>query len=57
MARRRRYLPGAIYHVMLCGDGGECIFFQDEDRCRMCFLIQEGIKDRKFNGVWVFRLA
>jgi len=29
---------------MLCGDGGECIFFQDEDRCRMCFLIQEGIE-------------
>ena len=46
MARRRRYhLPGATYHViMLRGNGGERIFFQDEDRCRMCFLIQEGVE-------------
>ena len=45
MARRRRYhLPGATYHAMLRGNGGERIFFQDEDRCRMCFLIQEGVE-------------
>ena len=45
MARRRRYrLPGATYHIMLRGNGGERIFFQDEDCCRMCFLIQEGVE-------------
>ncbi len=45
MARRRRYhLPGATYHVMLRGNGGERIFFNDQDRCRMCLLIQEGVE-------------
>lgn len=45
MARRRRYhLPGATYHVILRGNGGERIFFRDEDCCRMCLLIQEGIE-------------
>ena len=45
MARRRRYhLPGATYHVMLRGNGGERIFFDDQDRCRMCLLIQEGVE-------------
>ncbi len=45
MARRLRFhLPSAIYHIMLIGNDGQPIFFCDEDRCRMCLLIQEGIE-------------
>ena len=45
MARRLRYhLPGATYHVMLRGNDGQKIFFNDKDRCKMCLLIQEGIE-------------
>ncbi len=45
MARRLRYhLPGGTYHVMLRGNDGQDIFFNDEDRCRMCLLIQEGVE-------------
>lgn len=45
MARRRRYhVPGAFYHVMLRGNDGQSIFFSDEERCRMCLLIQEGVE-------------
>ena len=45
MARRKRYhLPGGTFHVMLRGNAGEQIFFCDEDRCRMCLLIQEGVE-------------
>lgn len=45
MARRRRYhLPGGIYHVMLRGNDGQKIFFNDGDRCKMCLLIQEGVE-------------
>ena len=29
---------------MLRGNDGQPIFFDDEDRCRMCLLIQEGIE-------------
>ena len=43
MALRRRYhYPGATYHVMLRGNDGQPIFFSDDDRCRLCLLIQEG---------------
>lgn len=45
MARRSRFhLPSAIYHVMLRGNDGQPIFFSDDDRCRMCLLMQEGIE-------------
>ena len=45
MARRLRFhLPSAIYHIMLRGNDGQPIFFCDEDRCRMCLLMQEGIE-------------
>lgn len=30
--------------MMLRGNAGERIFFRNEDRCRMCLLIQEGIE-------------
>lgn len=45
MARRLRYhLPGATYHVILRGNDGQNIFFNDRDRCKMCLLIQEGVE-------------
>lgn len=45
MARRARFhLHSAIYHVMLRGNDGQPIFFSDEDRCRFCLLIQEGVE-------------
>ncbi len=45
MARKLRYhLSGAFYHVMLRGNDGQKIFFNDGDRCRMCLLIQQGVE-------------
>lgn len=45
MARRARYhMPGATYHVILRGNDGQKIFFEDSDRCKLCLLIQEGIE-------------
>jgi REP element-mobilizing transposase RayT len=45
MARKPRvYFPGALYHVILRGNGGQTIFFDDKDRTRFCFLVQEGIE-------------
>jgi len=42
MARRHRFhTPNSTYHVMLRGNNGQEIFFSDEDRCRMCILIQQ----------------
>ena len=43
MARRTRFhRNSAIYHIMLRGNDGQPIFFSNEDRCRMCLLMQEG---------------
>lgn len=45
MARKKRYsIPGGFYHVMLRGNGGQNIFFDDFDRCKLCLLLQEGIE-------------
>ena len=45
MGRKPRiHYPGAFYHVMLRGNGGQAIFFDDSDRCRLYLLIQEGIE-------------
>src|SRR5580692_3423744 len=42
MARRQRFhSPNSTYHVMLRGNNGHDIFFSDEDRYRMCLLIQQ----------------
>src|SRR5438128_1261231 len=49
MARKPRiYFPGAVYHVMLRGNGGMRIFFLDEDREYFYFLIGEGIRRYKY---------
>ncbi|MFH1114300.1 MAG: transposase [Pseudomonadota bacterium] len=45
MTRRARiHYPGAVYHVMLRGNAGEDIFFDDSDRLRFYDLLQEGVK-------------
>jgi len=45
MARRPRiHYPGAVYHVMLRGNGGQDIFFSSSDRYRFYLLVQEGIE-------------
>ena len=44
MARKRRvHYPGAVYHVMLHGNGGQGIFFDDEDRFYFGELLLEGV--------------
>jgi putative transposase len=45
MARRQRNsLPGATYHIMLRGNNGQHIFTNDEERCKLCLLLQEGVE-------------
>ncbi len=45
MARKPRlHLPGGLYHVMLRGNGGQDIFFDDEDRYHLYLLIQQGVE-------------
>lgn len=43
MARKPRlHFPGALYHVILRGNGGDPVFFDEADRCRFYLLLQEG---------------
>lgn len=43
MARKPRiHLPGGFYHVILRGNGGQPVFFTNEDYCRFYLLLQEG---------------
>lgn len=45
MARRPRvHYVGAVYHVVLRGNGGQDIFADDQDRCRLALLLQEGVE-------------
>lgn len=45
MARKPRiHYPGAAYHVILRGNGGQDIFFNKDDRSRFYFLLQEGVE-------------
>jgi len=45
MARRPRiHYPGAYYHVILRGNGGQDIFFSKKDRTKFYLLLQEGIE-------------
>lgn len=45
MARKPRiHFPGAVYHVMLRGNGGNDIFFSAMDRSKMSLLLQEGVE-------------
>ena len=41
MARKPRiHYPGAVYHVILRGNAGESIFFDDRDRYRLYLILQ-----------------
>ena len=45
MARKRRvHYPGAVYHVMLLGNGGHEIFFDEQDRFYFGELLSEGLE-------------
>ncbi len=45
MARKPRlHFPGAVYHVVLHGNGNQQVFFDAIDRTRFLLLIQEGIE-------------
>lgn len=45
MGRQLRYhIPGAFYHVMFRGNNGRDLFFNDNERQKMCSLIEEGIQ-------------
>jgi len=45
MARKPRvHYPGALYHVTLRGNAGQAIFFDNRDRTRFYFFLQEGIE-------------
>lgn len=45
MARQPRiHLPGAVYHVMLRGNGGQDIFFENDDYTYLYGLLEEGIR-------------
>lgn len=44
MARKPRiHCPGALYHVMLRGNGGEDIFFEDANRRHFLRLVEDGV--------------
>lgn len=45
MARKPRiHYPGAFYHVILRGNAGNDVFFEDYDRSRFFLLVQEGVE-------------
>lgn len=45
MARKPRlHVPGGLYHVMLRGNAGQNIFFDDEDRYHLYLLLQHGVE-------------
>ena len=45
MTRRHRFhASNSTYHVMLRGNNGHDIFFSDEDRYRMCLLLQQSVE-------------
>jgi putative transposase len=45
MARKPRiHYPGAVYHVILRGNAGESIFFDDRDRYRLYLILQYAVE-------------
>jgi putative transposase len=54
MVRKLRlHVPGRLYHVRPRGNGGQDIFFDDEDRYHLYLLIQQGV-ERYGHGVHGF---
>ena len=52
MRKPRIHRPTFFYHVILRGNNGQQIFFSDIDRCRLCFIIQQGVErfDHRIHG-------
>jgi hypothetical protein len=51
MARKPRiHYSGALYHVMLRGNGGMDLFGDDQDRYRFFLLLQEGVERLQLVG-------
>jgi hypothetical protein len=45
MARKPRiHNPGAVYHVILRGNAGHPIFFDDRDRLRLYLFLQRAVE-------------
>ena len=45
MARKPRvHFPGALYHVILRGNDGQRIFFDNKDQAHFSFLLQKGVE-------------
>ena len=45
MARKPRiHYPGAVYHVILRGNAGQPIFFDDRDRYRLYLIVQSVVE-------------
>lgn len=45
MARKPRiHFPGAVHHVILRGNAGQSIFFNDQDRCRLYLILQYAVE-------------
>jgi REP element-mobilizing transposase RayT len=45
MARKPRlYVSGGLYHVMVRGNGGQEIFFDEADRAHLVVLLQQSIE-------------
>jgi len=45
MARKQRiHVPGAFYHVILRGNAGESIFFDERDRYRLYLIVQYAVE-------------
>lgn len=45
MARKPRiHFPGAVYHVIIRGNGGQDIFFAKQDRTKFYLLLQQGVE-------------
>jgi len=42
--KTRFHQQGALYHVMLRGNDGNPIFFSDEDKHHICFLMHDSIQ-------------
>ena len=54
MARKPRiHYPGAVYHVMLRGNGGAPIFFEEGDYLYFEELLQEGDPPLPSSSAWV----
>lgn len=43
LRKPRIHYPSAVYHVILCGNAGQSVFFKDRDRFRLYLFPQESV--------------